>query len=139
MSRLTLVAVVLSLSAAPALAQPVTDLSELEIRALDTVKVTVEVSGDLGPRTVVVSDVPGINCGAFAYRYSQGENRQCWLWASRGHPLTLTARGMKGRAGMDWRVQWQGCEPSPDGSQCSVTPRKQGAQISAVFSGSPQS
>lgn len=124
------------LISAPALAAE-TVVSGIDIPAPDnTVKLIVEVSGDVGPKTVVVSDRVGLNCGGFSYQWTKGENRQCWLWVRRGRTITLTARGMKGQPGADWQVSWQGCEVLDNGSACRLT-LEAPITVSAVFSGKP--
>lgn len=123
------------LLATPALAVETT-VSGIEIPAPDnTVKLNVQVSGDVGPKTVVLSDRVGINCGGFDYQWTKGENRQCWLWVRRGRTVTLTARGMTGKVGVDWQIDWTGCEVL-EGGACKVTPEAE-TRVAAVFRGKP--
>jgi hypothetical protein len=125
-----------ALIAGPALAQ--TDVSGVEIRADNSVILRVAVSGDMGPKTVVVSDgVVGVNCGPDAYKYTEHENRQCWVWVRRSRPVVLSTKGMKGAQGRDWSVAWTGCEVLDDGAACRINPEKE-TNVSAMFKGVPQ-
>ena len=124
------------LAANPAMAVPATDVSEVEIRADNSVILRIDVSGDLGPKTVVWGDVAGINCGAESYKYTPGENRQCWVWVRRGHPIKLTAKGMRGRYG-DWTVRWEGCEVVDGGAGCLIAPPEKETHVTAHFAGAP--
>lgn len=130
-------ALAVAVAASGALAAPVTDVSEVEIRNDNTVILRIEVSGDLGPKTVVWGDVAGVNCGADAYKYTVGENRQCWVWVRRGHPIRLTAKGMRGAYG-DWTVKWQGCEVVDGGAGCLIAPPEKETHVTAHFTGAPQ-
>ncbi len=123
-----------AVSAAPA----DNELSGVEVVADNTVVLRVAVSGDLGPKSVVVSDgVAGINCGPDAYKYTPHENRQCWVWVRRSEPVMLTAKGMIGAFGADWSVAWSGCQVLSDGAACRIDPRDE-TNVSAVFKGRPQ-
>ena len=124
------------LGASAAVAAPVTDVSEVEIRNDNSVILRVEISGDLGPRTVVWGDVAGINCGAETYQYTEHENRQCWVWVRRGQPIKLTAKGMRGAYG-DWTVKWQGCEVVDGGAGCLIAPPEKETRVTAHFTGAP--
>ncbi|WGM38393.1 hypothetical protein [Caulobacter sp. NIBR1757] len=128
-------AVLTALVAAPALAQ--TEVSEVLIRGDNTVILRINVSGDLGPRSVVVSDdVVGINCGPDAYKYTPHENRQCWVWVRKSKTALLSAKGMKGQFGKDWSVAWTGCEVLDGGRACRIVPENE-TIVGAVFTGEP--
>ena len=128
-------AVLAALIAGPALAQ--TEVSEVLIRADNTVILRVNVSGDMGPKSVVVSDdVVGINCGPDAYKWTPHENRQCWVWVRRSKTVLLSARGMKGQQGKDWSVAWTGCEVLDGGRTCRIVPENE-TTVGAVFNGQP--
>lgn len=128
-------AVVAALTAGPALAQ--TEVSEVLIRADNTVILRVNVSGDLGPKSVVVSDdVVGINCGPDEYKWTPHENRQCWVWVRKSKTVLLSARGMRGRQGKDWSVAWSGCEVLDGGKACRIVPENE-TTVGAVFTGQP--
>ncbi len=136
MKRTILGAGLAALIAGPALAE--TEVSGIVVRADNTVILRVAVSGDMGPKTVVVGeDVVGINCGADAYRYTEHENRQCWVWLGRGKPVVLGVRGMQGAHGRDWSVAWTGCEVVQDGAGCRINPGNE-TIVRAHFSGTPQ-
>ncbi len=125
------------LLATPALGAETT-VSEISIPAPDnTVRLDVVVSGDTGPRSVVVSDRVGINCGPDRYRYAQGENRQCWIWVRRSRPVMLSAKGMRGQFGKDWTVAWTGCEVIDNGARCRVV-SDQDSTVTASLGGTPQ-
>lgn len=128
-------AVLTALVAAPTLAQ--TEVSEVLIRGDNTVILRVNVSGNLGPRSVVVSDdVVGINCGPDAYKYTPHENRQCWVWVRKSKTVLLSAKGMKGQFGKDWSVAWSGCEVLDGGKACRIVPENE-TIVGAVFTGKP--
>ncbi|MDB5469385.1 MAG: hypothetical protein JWR84_945 [Caulobacter sp.] len=129
-------ATVAAVLACPALAQ--TEVSEVQIRADNTVILRVNVSGDMGPKTVVVSDdVVGINCGPDAYKWTEHENRQCWVWVRKSKTVLLGAKGMKGQFGKDWSVAWSGCEVLDGGKACRIVPENE-TTVGAVFQGQPQ-
>ncbi|MBX3479855.1 MAG: hypothetical protein KF842_05610 [Caulobacter sp.] len=113
------------------------DLSEVEVRGVNTVILRVKVSGDMGPGTVVLGDVAGINCGPAQYLYTPHENRQCWVWVQRHRPVTLSARGMKGAFGSDWSIAWSGCKVIDGGARCVIAPDED-VEVGAVFSGTPE-
>lgn len=128
-------AILVGLIAGPALAQ--TEVSELQIRADNSVVLRVNVSGDMGPKTVVVSDdVVGINCGPEAYKWTPHENRQCWVWVRKSKTVLLSPRGMKGQFGKDWSVAWTGCEVLDGGRACRIVPENE-TTVGAVFTGEP--
>lgn len=128
-------ALLTALVAGPVLAQ--TEVSEVVIRADDTVILRVNVSGDMGPKTVVRSDdVVGINCGPDAYKWTPHENRQCWVWVRKSKTVLLSAQGMKGRFGQDWSVAWSGCEVLDGGAACRIVPTDE-TTVGAVFRGQP--
>ncbi|MBI1406611.1 MAG: hypothetical protein GC145_10850 [Caulobacter sp.] len=140
MKRISLVVGVAALAGFSGLARaqdrPV-DLSEVEVRGINTVILRIKVSGDLGPASVVLGDVAGINCGAPQYLYTPHENRQCWVWVQRHSPVTLSIRGMKGAFGTDWKVAWNGCKVIDGGARCVIAPDED-SEVSAVFSGTPE-
>ena len=130
------VALLIALVASPASAQ--TEVSEVQIWADNTVFLRIDVSGDAGPKTVVVStDVVGLNCGPDAYKWTPHENRQCWAWVQKNKTVRLGARGMNGAFGKDWSVTWTGCEVLDDGKACRIVLRDE-ATVGAVFKGQPQ-
>ncbi|MDO9336343.1 MAG: hypothetical protein EON95_06645 [Caulobacteraceae bacterium] len=126
---------ILGASPAPAAAQ--TEVSEVEIVNDNSVILRVEVTGALGPKTVVMGDVPGLNCGAEVYKYTDHEVRQCWVWVRRGFPIKLTAKGMRGPYG-EWTVKWQGCEVADGGAACRIAPPEKETQVAAHFTGTPE-
>lgn len=117
-------------------AAPVTIVDEVVVVNDNNVILRVEVSGDLGPRTVVVGDAPGLNCGGRAFRFNVGEMRQCWAWVPRRTRIRLTAKGMRGAYG-DWTVRWQGCEVVEGGAACLISPRSKETLVAAHFTGAP--
>lgn len=129
-------ALLAALVASPALAE--TEVSELQIVGDNTVILRVNVSGDLGERTVVFSDdVVGINCGPDVYKYTPHENRQCWVWVRKSKTVLLGAKGMKGEFGKDWSVTWTGCEVIDGGKACRIVPKIE-TTVGAVFIGQPE-
>jgi hypothetical protein len=129
-------ALLIALAASPALAE--TEVSELQIVGDNTVILRVNVSGDLGPTSVVFSDdVVGINCGPEIYKYTPHENRQCWVWVRKSKTVLLGARGMKGQFGKDWSVAWTGCEVIDGGKGCRIVPNVE-TNVGAVFTGQPE-
>jgi hypothetical protein len=134
--RIAAAALLAALISGPALAQ--TQVSEVQIRADNTVILRVNVSGAMGPKTVVISDdVVGINCGPDAYKWTEHENRQCWVWVRRSKTVLLGAKGMKGQFGKDWSVVWSGCEVVDGGKACRIVPEDE-TTVGAVFTGQPQ-
>lgn len=131
--RVAVLSAVLALiSAAPAVAaDPVTEVSGVDVVADLNVRLLVDVSGDMQPDTVVVSDLVGVNCGADAYKYTPHEVRQCWVWVRRRKPVVLTARA-SGEYGRDWNVRWSGCQVSGDGRSCTTAITSE-TQIAANF------
>ena len=117
---------------------PVTEVSPVEITADNSVILRIDVSGDMGPRTVVKGDVPGINCGAERYKYTEGENRQCWVWVRRGKPINLSVLGMQGQYGAGWTVKWDGCDVREGGAGCYIAPPEKETRVRVQFSGTPQ-
>ncbi len=103
------------------------------------VRISVVIGGDVDFATTVSSAPLGINCGGGDYQYTTKENRQCWLWVRRHHPLILTAQ-VDGRYGQDWTVSWIGCEPAAGGAACTLDPKVE-TEIGAVFTrlGPPRS
>lgn len=103
----------------------------LTVTASPDVRVSVVVGGDVDFETTVSSAPLGINCGGASFRYTTKENRQCWLWVRRHHPVILTAQ-VDGRYGQDWTVAWIGCEPTAGGAACTLDPTVE-TEIGAVF------
>lgn len=129
--------IVALLFSTPALAVETT-VAEVIVAAPDnTVRLDVVISGDTGPRTVIVSDRPGINCGPDQYKYTQGENRQCWVWVRRSRPVLLSAKGMKGQFGQDWNIDWTGCDVQDGGARCRVLSEEDNT-VTAHLRGVPQ-
>ncbi len=103
----------------------VTVVADLDVRLV------VAVGGDIGENTYVASAPPGLACGGVQYQYMTQSNRQCWLRIKRRTPVILTAQA-NGRYGVDWSVQWVGCEPIATGAACTITAQGE-AQIVALF------
>ena len=103
----------------------VTVVADLDVRLV------VAVGGDIGENTYVASAPPGLACGGVQYQYMTQSNRQCWLRIKRRTPVILTAQA-NGRYGVDWSVQWVGCEPIANGAACTITAQGE-AQIVALF------
>lgn len=130
-------ALALVLSGAPGLAAApvapdVTQVDSITVTAGADVRLTVAVAGDVGPDVVVTSAPIGLNCGGALFQYTPRENRQCWLWVRRNRPVVLAAQGL-GRFGVDWSVQWVGCEPLANGAACQATPAAE-TEVTAIFS-----
>lgn len=109
-----------------------TEVDGVTIVANADVRLTMAVGGDMAPDVVVTSAPIGLNCGAAMFQYTPKENRQCWLWVRRNRPVVLTAQSL-GRYGVDWKVEWVGCEPLANGAACQVSPRNE-MEVAAVFS-----
>ncbi len=103
----------------------VTVVADLDVRLV------VAVGGDIGENTYVASAPPGLACGGVQYQYMTQSNRQCWLRIKRRTPVILTAQA-NGRYGVDWSVQWVGCEPIANGAACTITAQGE-AQVVALF------
>ena len=103
----------------------VTVVADLDVRLV------VAVGGDIGENTYVASAPPGLACGGVQYQYMTQSNRQCWLRIKRRTPVILTAQA-NGRYGVDWSVQWVGCEPIANGAACTITAQGE-AQLVALF------
>lgn len=134
--RLAAFGLALFLAPAVALAQGVkmdapVDVSSVTVAPSAEVRISVVVGGDVNFQTTVVSAPLGINCGGAAFQYTTKENRQCWLWVRRHHPVILTAQ-VDGRFGQDWTVTWIGCEPTAGGAACTLDPTVE-TEIGAVF------
>ena len=95
------------------------------------VRVSIAVGGDISEDTYVASAPPGLACGGAQYQYMTRENRQCWLRVRRKTPVVLTAQNT-GHYGVDWSVQWVGCEPIGNGAACTLTAQDE-AQVVALF------
>lgn len=108
-----------------------TDLEGIVIVADTDVRVSIAVAGDLGESTFVTSAPPGMACGGARYQYMTRENRQCWLRMRRKAPLVLAAQS-EGRYGVDWTVQWVGCEPVGNGAACTLNAQDE-SQVVALF------
>lgn len=108
-----------------------TEVDGVTIVATAEVRLTVAVGGDMAPDVVVTSAPIGLNCGAALFQYTPKENRQCWLWVRRNRPVVLTAQSL-GRYGVDWGVQWVGCEPLANGAACRVSPKEE-LEVAAIF------
>lgn len=117
--------------AAPAESRAATDLEGVVIVADMDVRVLVAVGGDIAEDTYVASSPPGLACGGARYQYMTRENRQCWLRVRRKTPLILTAQA-NGRYGVDWTVQWIGCEPLGNGAACTLSAQAE-SQVTALF------
>ncbi len=108
-----------------------TEVDSVVIFADTDVRVMVAVGGDVGENTYVASAPPGMACGGAQYQYMTRESRQCWLRVRRKTPLVLTAQN-NGHYGVDWSVQWVGCEPIGNGAACTLTAQNE-AQVVALF------
>lgn len=109
-----------------------TDVDGVTVVATADVRLTMAVGGDMAADVVVTSAPIGLNCGAAMFQYTPKENRQCWLWVRRNRPVVLTAQSL-GRYGVDWTVQWVGCEPLGNGAACRVSPGAE-LEVAAIFS-----
>ncbi len=110
---------------------PPTDVDGVVIVADTTVRLSVAVGGDINDNTYVTSAPSGVNCGGAEYRYQTRENRQCWVRIRRRTPIILTAQN-NGRFGVDWTVQWVGCEPIGNGAACTLSAQDE-SQVAALF------
>ncbi|MFZ5668033.1 MAG: hypothetical protein ACOY4K_00925 [Pseudomonadota bacterium] len=110
---------------APTELEGVTVVADIEIR------LTVAVGGDVGESTFVASAPAGLTCGGAQYQYMTRENRQCWLRVRRKTDVILTAQA-NGRYGVDWSVEWVGCEPLGNGAACRIKPLEE-TQVAALF------
>lgn len=108
-----------------------TEVEGVVITADADVRVMVAVGGDIDDSTYVASAPPGLACGGAQYQYMTRENRQCWLRIRRKSPIILTAQA-SGRYGVDWTVQWVGCEPVANGAACTISAADE-AQVAALF------
>ncbi len=108
-----------------------TVVDELVIVADTDVRLMVAVGGDITDDTYVASAPPGLACGGAQYQYTTRENRQCWLRIRRKSPVILTAQA-KGHYGVDWSVQWVGCEPIGNGAACTLSAADE-VQVAALF------
>lgn len=134
--RIAAACLALLLAPSAALAQAVkldapVDVESLTVSPNPDVRISVVVGGDVNFATTVVSAPLGINCGGASFQYTTKENRQCWLWVRRHHPVILTAQ-VDGRYGQDWTVTWIGCEPAAGGAACTLDPTVE-TEIGAVF------
>ncbi len=126
------------LAAGVAMAAPAagpTDLEGVVIVADIDVRVSVAVGGDINENTYVTSAPTGLTCGGAQYQYMTRENRQCWLRTKRKTPVVLTAQN-NGHYGVDWTVQWVGCEPIGNGAACTLSAQDE-SQIVALFTRKP--
>ena len=122
------------LVAGAALAAPVaapTDLDGVVVVADIDVRLSVAVGGDVNENTFVASAPAGLTCGGVQYQYMSRENRQCWLRSRRKTPIILTAQN-NGHYGVDWTVQWVGCEPIGNGAACALNAQDE-SQVVALF------
>lgn len=117
--------------AAPSEPRGATEVEGVVIVADTDVRVVVAVGGDIAEDTYVASAPPGLACGGARYQYMTRENRQCWLRVRRKTPLILTAQA-NGRYGVDWTVQWIGCEPLGNGAACTLSAQAE-SQVAALF------
>lgn len=95
------------------------------------VRIVVAIGGDVDENTFVASGPPGLACGGAEYQYMTRENRQCWLRIKRKTPVVLTAQS-NGHYGVDWQVEWVGCEPIANGAACSLVAKDE-VQVVALF------
>lgn len=122
------------LATGAALAAPVaapTDLDGVVVVADIDVRLSVAVGGDVNENTFVASAPAGLTCGGVQYQYMSRENRQCWLRSRRKTPIILTAQN-NGHYGVDWTVQWVGCEPIGNGAACALNAQDE-SQVVALF------
>lgn len=106
-------------------------VDEVVITADTDVRVMVAVGGDIDEASYVASAPPGLFCGGAQFQYSTRENRQCWLRVRRRTPVILTAQS-SGRYGVDWTVQWVGCDPIANGAACTLSAADE-TQVAALF------
>jgi len=114
---------------------PPTDVDGVVIVADIEVRLSVAVGGDVGENTYVASAPAGLTCGGVQYQYMTRENRQCWLRSRRKTPIILTAQN-NGHYGVDWSVQWVGCEPIGNGAACTLNAQDE-SKVVALFTRSP--
>ncbi|MDP3801019.1 hypothetical protein [Brevundimonas sp.] len=94
--------------------------------------VAVAVVGEVPAEILVRSDPVGIRCGATAWRYSPyAAPRLCWIRRPPGEPVRLTAEGPNLSGG--WTIEWQGCQPLPDGLHCDLSVPGDGVTVHARF------
>lgn len=132
--RFLILAAVAACLASPALALEAAAPTEVEgvtVVADTEIRLTVAVGGDIGESTFVASAPAGLTCGGAQYQYMTRENRQCWLRVRRKTDVILTAQA-SGRYGVDWTVEWVGCEPVGNGSACRIKPLEE-VQVAALF------
>lgn len=115
--------------AAPAAAP--TDVDGVVVVADIDVRLSVAVGGDVDENTFVASAPAGLTCGGVQYQYMTREDRQCWLRSRRKTPIILTAQN-NGHYGVDWTVQWVGCEPIGNGAACALSAQDE-SQVVALF------
>lgn len=108
-----------------------TELEGVTVVADTEIRLTVAVGGDIGESTFVASAPAGLTCGGAQYQYMTRENRQCWLRVRRKTDVILTAQA-NGRYGVDWSVEWVGCEPVGNGAACRIKPLEE-TQVAALF------
>lgn len=130
-----------ALAAGSALAAPTspppTDIEALEVVADLDIRVAVAVGGDLGKATFVTNTPGDMRCGGAAHEFvMRGERQQCWTRVRRDRQ-TIFAAQSDGHYGVDWRVDWTGCDPISNGAACQLTPRGD-ATVVALFVRLPQ-
>lgn len=108
-----------------------TEVEGVVIVADTDVRLSIAVGGDISENTFVASAPPGLACGGAHYQFLTRESRQCWLRVRRKTPVYLTAQN-DGRYGVDWTVQWVGCEPVGNGAACTLNAQDE-AQVVALF------
>lgn len=107
-----------------------TEVDSLTVTASAEVRVSLVAGGDIDDQTYVISAPVGLACGGFQYRHSKDPTRQCWVWVRRNKPTMLAAQA-PGRYGVDWTVEWAGCNPV-GGAACEVVPGDD-VSVAAVF------
>jgi hypothetical protein len=92
---------------------------------------SVTTSGSTTRSAIVRSDPVGVRCGPTRFQYDAYEApRLCWIRTPVGTPIHLKAENPSIEL---WRVEWKGCEPSVNGTECDLTMPAQGAEVSATF------
>lgn len=133
--RLLIVAVALVIGQTAALsyarAAEINLVDGVTVLAATDVRLTAVVGGDITAGAYVASAPVGLRCGGAAHEYTTRENRQCWLWVRRNSEVLLTAQA-EGRYGVDWTIQWVGCEPLANGTVCALKSAVE-TQVAAVF------
>ncbi|MCF8506652.1 MAG: hypothetical protein K9G59_17225 [Caulobacter sp.] len=109
----------------------VTTVDGVTVVADMDVRLMVAIGGDVPDGTYVSSAPSGLFCGGVQTRFATQFNYQCWLRIKRKAPVVLAAQS-NGHYGVDWTVQWVGCEPVANGAACKLAASEE-AQVVALF------